>query len=145
MSPLKNIATYILLWVYALSFGHQIIPHHHYDKEDHIYLTGADNHKAEGHNHVQHENHFDEGFINYLACILAHHSHNPATECEYADGFGNHKKGFVSDNLLAAISIRAFVLEPLLPEQNKWKPKFSQKRIQNLCFGQIETRGSPLV
>lgn len=147
MLALKNITAYILLWVYAISFGHQVLPHHHHDTgaDHHTHITGADKHDAEDHNHVPHENHFDEGFIDYLACILASHQHNPATECEYANSIRDQKTGSNVDYRLVAVSTCFSVVEPLVLEKAEWKPNVNLKLLQNPCFCQIETRGPPLV
>mgnify|MGYP000650090300 CR=1 FL=1 len=93
MLNLKHIASYFLLLVYGVSFGHQIIPHHHHEEnQDHQ----SESHKhcaveVETHSHVAHDDHFDEGFIDYLACVFGNHEHNPSRECEIVEGPNDQK------------------------------------------------------
>ncbi len=86
MVSLKHIASYFLLFVYSISFGHQIIPHHHHTESENHENEHVEAHhcvaESEAHDHVAHENHFHEGLLDYIGCILGGHEHNPATECE---------------------------------------------------------------
>jgi hypothetical protein len=93
---LKHIAAYFLLLVYGVSFGHQILPHHHHDIDEahNHHHIGIHDHcvaEKETHVHVAQENHFDEGIMDYLACILSNHKHNPTTECELIVGVNDQK------------------------------------------------------
>lgn len=96
MFSLKHIGAYFLLLVYSVSFGHQIIPHHHHEiTDDHEHLA-AEKHEhciAEEatHNHVAHEDHFDEGIFDYLACVLGNHEHNSTSECEFLEVTSDQK------------------------------------------------------
>lgn len=131
-----------------MSFGHQIIPHHHHqvDEDHNHHLVGAHNHcvtEAETHNHVAHEDHFDEGLIDYLACVLGNHEHNSSSECEFievstdqknngntantAAGFGVEQTSFYGDVLQSQspIRIRSFCIaykDPLAENRAKRGP-----------------------
>jgi hypothetical protein len=88
---LKHIGAYFLLLVYSVSFGHQIIPHHHHDEasdEHNHQLVGTHDHcvaEEKTHNHVAHEDHFDDGIFDYIACVLGNHEHNSSSECEFLE------------------------------------------------------------
>ncbi len=110
MFSLKHIAAYFLLLVYSVSFGHQIIPHHHHENsENHSHhLEGAHDHcvtEEETHNHVAHEDHFDEGLIDYLGCVLGSHEHNSATEYEFIEGDQKNRENTTnSDQFIAVLT-----------------------------------------
>ena len=87
MDILKHILSYVLLLVYGVSFGHQLIPHHHHEINTQLnhHHSGVHNHcidDKETHQHVEHGDHFDEGVIDLLACILGEHEHNPEGDGE---------------------------------------------------------------
>jgi hypothetical protein len=100
---LKHIGAYFLLLVYSVSFGHQIIPHHHHEASDehNHHLVGTHDHcvaEEETHNHVAHNDHFDEGFIDYLGCVLGNHEHNSSTECEFFELVSDQKNNTKTSN-----------------------------------------------
>jgi hypothetical protein len=110
---LKHIGAYFLLLVYSVSFAHQIIPHHHHennDEHEHHLVEIHDHCVAEEvtHNHVAHEDHFDEGLIDYLACVLGNHEHNSATECEFLEASNAQKKTGKSSKVAASNTLIAF-------------------------------------
>lgn len=103
MFSLKHIGAYFLLLVYSVSFGHQIIPHHHHEISDehNHHLVSTHDHclaEKERHDHVAHDNHFDEGLIDYLGCVLGNHEHNPSTGCEFFELASDQKNNSITSD-----------------------------------------------
>jgi len=78
--------SYFILAAYAVVFGYQIIPHHHHD------LNAYHNHHSSGlmdhcvteketHQHIAHDQHFDEGIWDYIGCLIGHQEHQPLEGC----------------------------------------------------------------
>lgn len=66
--------------VYTISFGHSIVPKHHHINEigEHTEEAhcGSD---AVDHEHISHNDHFDEGFWDFLGCLIENlHQELPA-------------------------------------------------------------------
>jgi len=60
-----------MLLIYSISFGHTLVPEHSHglnphssDKESHC----VDHH--DDHSHIAHNNHFDDGLLDYLGCLV---------------------------------------------------------------------------
>jgi len=118
-----------MLLIYAVSFGHQIIPHHHHAINSNHNHTNANTHnhcitEKDSHSHVAHNDHFDEGVIDYLACVLGNHEDHPKDECvvlntpndqkNNAKNPTNLKEGlFFSVNQLAAYKTETILIFPL--------------------------------
>jgi hypothetical protein len=76
----KNILAGFLLMVYAISFGHSVIPQHHHNNEfgEHVEETHCES-EENGHEHISHDDHFDEGFWDFLGCLIENlHQELPA-------------------------------------------------------------------
>jgi len=60
-----------LLMVYAISFGHSIIPQHHHNSElgEHTEEMHCES-NVNDHQHISHDDHFDEGFWDFLGCLI---------------------------------------------------------------------------
>jgi len=87
---LKHFGAYFLLFVYSVTFGHQVLPHHHHDNSGDNQHQNTEEHNhclddEKTHNHVAHDDHFDEGLIDYFACVLGSHEHNSTTECKVVE------------------------------------------------------------
>ena len=87
MSGTKNILSVFLLTVYFISFGHNVIPHHHHSEfEENCQYSSAkktDCHEQESeHAHFNHNNHLDEGILAFLSCLLSSVEHH--SDCEVA-------------------------------------------------------------
>lgn len=142
MSTKNAIWSYCLLLVYALVFGHQVVPHHHHD------LNNFHNHHASGeldhciseketHQHISHQEHFDEGILDYIACLIGQAEHNPLTDCECEVVFDNrfstdqNTKTVSHDTLLSGV----YATEVLADSQRVNSPDFevevSEKRIEH--------------
>jgi hypothetical protein len=119
---------YFFLLVYGVSFGHQIIPHHHHEAiANHEHLAvNQHNHchsEKESHNHVEHNDHFDDGIIDYLGCVLGGHEHNPSSECELLLGLTDQKSNTKTqnstvDNIVNSVTIVAVNLLPKKEDNN---------------------------
>ncbi|MFT5818818.1 MAG: hypothetical protein ACI8ZM_000039 [Crocinitomix sp.] len=130
---LKHIGAYFLLLVYSVSFGHQIIPHHHHQNSEYHNpdLVGTHDHcvaEEETHNHVAHEDHFDEGIFDYLACVLGSHEHNSPTDCELIEVSNDQKNNGKTSNKAADFGIdHASLYGDILQSQ-------TPTRILSLCI-----------
>lgn len=80
MLKFKNILASFLLMVYAISFGHSVIPQHHHLNEngEHIEAVHCDAAHT-SHSHIAHDNHVDEGIWDFLGCLIENlHQELPA-------------------------------------------------------------------
>lgn len=89
----RTIISMILILTYTVGFAHNLIPHctdnHpnavHLETHNHAHhIHASDDHSAEGHSHVEHGDHFDDGFLNYLVCLfegIQHHDSGCDVEC----------------------------------------------------------------
>jgi len=127
-----------------MSLGHSFIPHHHHEKDvDH-------HHHHEGHSddvnhhHVKHGDHFDEGLIDYLACIFGEHQHSE-TPCDFSENYTSQKQTN-SQNILVI-----FVLEKELSSainsisKSSVSLRFIEDSRQNLFINKSGKRGPPTV
>ena len=115
MLSLKHIGAYFLLFVYSLAFGHQILPHHHHeDSSDHNHCVT----EKEAHNHVAHEDHFDEGLLDYLACVLGSHEHNSTKEYAVFELVRNQKNKGKTTQTVAEDELRVSVFNRDLTTSN---------------------------
>ena len=96
---------FFLLFVYSISFGHQVISHHHHDNEGHNHNNLKEHHHClkdnTKHQHVAHKDHFDEGIFDFIACVLGNHSHESHENCydnyvlnDQKTGKSSYKKEF---------------------------------------------------
>lgn len=76
MLSVKNILAGLLLMVYAISFGHSVIPQHHHLNEhgEHVEDTHCES-ETPDHQHISHDDHFDEGILDFLGCLIEHLHH----------------------------------------------------------------------
>lgn len=80
MLSLKNILAGFLLMVYGISFGHSIVPQHHHTGEsgEHVEEIHCESDTID-HQHISHDDHFDEGFWDFLGCLIENlHQELPA-------------------------------------------------------------------
>lgn len=89
----RTIISLILTFSYAVGFAHNLIPHHSDVHEFGNHAEVAHNHAhhvhddlnslEEGHSHVVHGDHFDEGLLDYLICLFegVHHHHSCDAQC----------------------------------------------------------------
>ena len=66
---LKNIIAILVLCVYSVAFGHQVIPHQHNQQSNAVACLQDQN---PDHGHISHFNHYDDGLMDFLACIFSH-------------------------------------------------------------------------
>ena len=72
-----------LVFTYTLSFAHSLIPHcsephqHENDANTHHHHSHEQEGAHEGHDHIQHLDHFDEGLYDLLICFLSDLDHEP--------------------------------------------------------------------
>lgn len=87
MRLLKTIISITLLLTYVLGFGHSLTPHceincNGLNEEKHLHehhQHDGDDHLNSEHDHVEHGDHFDEGWVDYLVCLFSdveHHGSN---------------------------------------------------------------------
>lgn len=152
MQKLNVILTYLLLLVYGVSFGHQVLPHHHHEIDEHHnhHSVGTHDHcidekETHGHDHVAHEDHFDEGVIDFLACILGNHEHTPAGDCELTDA-PNQQKNTVKDQekTTATLVENPCVLEFISLEPQTEKSLFRSNFRSHFLAESISLRGPPM-
>lgn len=88
MKALKPIISITLLFAYLLSFGHTLTPHcesncdgaevtNHVHQHEHHH--GIEETNLEHDDHVAHGDHYDEGWIDYLACLFSDVEHHDNT------------------------------------------------------------------
>lgn len=103
---LKAILSVFTLFAYFLSLGHSLIPHHHHNAETphhhHHSDEHADEHDTHDHDHVAHENHFDDGIIDYLACVLGEHEHQDSN-CDLVKENREQKQNENQDNAVKSV------------------------------------------
>lgn len=83
----KTIISIFLLFTYSLGFAHSIIPHcsgvseagEHTATHEHHEHGVTENH-LDKHNHVTHNEHFDDGFIEFITCLI-HEAESHETGC----------------------------------------------------------------
>ena len=86
MNVLKSSISITLLFAYVLGFGHSLTPHceincdgleeskHEHDHDHHQH--DADEKMVEEHDHVDHGDHFDEDWMDYLVCLFSDIEHH---------------------------------------------------------------------
>lgn len=79
MSNYRNTIAFLFLWVYGVAFGHQLIPHTHLDQIQ-AYNQNHCVDEVASHDHVSHDEHFDEGWIGYLSCLLSNHNNHSSSQ-----------------------------------------------------------------
>ena len=90
----KTIISLVLILSYTVGFAHNFIPHcsdvhtgENHSKVEHNHEHhNHDGHDSliKDHSHVEHGDHFDEGLIDYLVCLLEgvqHHDHSCDAQC----------------------------------------------------------------
>ena len=90
----KTIISLVLILSYTVGFAHNFIPHcsdvhtgENHSKVEHNHEHHShDGHDSliKDHSHVEHGDHFDEGLIDYLVCLLEgvqHHDHSCDAQC----------------------------------------------------------------
>lgn len=80
MKMRNSLISFLLIFAYSIGFAHELIPHYHV--EDGFSLRK----NAEMHHHVaqedrdlddiSHNDHLDDGFLDYLVCIVSHADHS---------------------------------------------------------------------
>ena len=80
----KIIISLTLLFTYSLGFVHNLVPHcssisSHESHSSHQHHSHDEPHE-ENHIHVLHENHVDEGILDYILCVV-NESANEGNEC----------------------------------------------------------------
>jgi len=71
----KIVISFFLLLTYSLGFAYNLVPHysdfgidnHHAIQHYHVHASKQD--KNPKHEHITHNNHFDEGIYNYIVCL----------------------------------------------------------------------------
>ena len=125
----KIIISIILLLTYSLGFAHNFIPHHHdAETEIHEHSHENDGHKHhhhaseekshEGHEHISHGDHYDEGLYDLLICFL-HDANHHEDECDnhfYIAPKPNNTLSNKSQQLKLVATLFALTTEVELPE-----------------------------
>lgn len=76
----KIIASLFLLFTYLIGFTHNVIPHcHHNADANHTHLEHHEHHTGshdQGNDrHVSHNDHLDEGVLDFIICLLSETEH----------------------------------------------------------------------
>ena len=115
MQVIRSVISLFLLLVYSISFAHDLIPHCHFDKmSEHIVAEQGESHhhhehhtheadEETDHEHITHQNHLDDGLLDYVICLLSELEH----PSEYAH---RHYAPVISnDNFLKGLDKPKFV------------------------------------
>ncbi|MFD1551566.1 hypothetical protein DNU06_03325 [Putridiphycobacter roseus] len=71
MLKLKQLWSFFFLLVYSVSFGHAIIPSHKHLNSDGTHPpTHCETESDKDHDHIVHDNHVDEGIVDFLGCLI---------------------------------------------------------------------------
>lgn len=147
---MRNIIwSYFLLVAYALVFGHQIIPHHHHDQNNYHtqHVNGEMDHcvsEKETHHHIAHKNHFDEGIIGYISCLVGQGEQLPQTECQWENivdtrsETDQNKKNAANDVLMGE-----FLSQEELADSHQVEPLRVDEKTTNQVVDHGVNRGPP--
>ncbi|WP_157454116.1 hypothetical protein [Crocinitomix catalasitica] len=105
---------------YFVSFGHNIIPHHHHVESEEncqyemtkISACSADNSE---HDHISHDNHIDEGLMEYLSCLLSNVDHNTSCEIPFVSRTLKLKKQQIEVDIIADFDLPKFEITTTTP------------------------------
>lgn len=154
----KSIISLILICSYSLGFAHNLIPHcnsvHGYEEHDEVITHHSHSHhfhdddssQNRDHNHLVHEDHFDNNYFDYLACLLEefHHSDNSCNIDHYtytAESKVYIDKVLKSTDLQSSLNYISFII----PESSgKPYANYLIFGISNPGIAQYPDRGPPI-
>lgn len=120
----KIIISFFLLFVYSISFAHSLTFHEHGFYAEHQYefsesIEASHSHEYQYHhthtldkekvstNHIQHNDHCDEGVLDLISCVLADlpaHNHNH-TDCEFDEYNSSEAKRLSNKNTVHPVLV----------------------------------------
>ncbi len=125
-----------------MSLGHSFIPHHHHSVEVEHHHHSADE-TSSAHDHIAHDGHFDENFVDYLACVFGDHQHESNEPCIYFEEI-NVSKNKIStdkDNSTNVVVVPGIIFNFHHSKKHKYYCFFSTKH--SVLVSAIGKRGPP--
>jgi hypothetical protein len=120
MNFLKPFISLLLLLTYSFGFAHNLVPHcTDFTNENH---TASHNHHTteadDEHSHITHNDHFDEGFYDYLVCLV-HETETPESECseEHCFTINNNPNFLKTANKLHTTIVLFAVFQPIVQNE----------------------------
>lgn len=159
MQTLKPILSVFLLLTYFVGIGHEFLPHSHADEVgshqakvehgvDHGHHHSHHHHDDgdhEDHSHVVHQDHFDDGLLDLLICILSETDHTDADEHYVLPSEANQtrSKGFEKAKFVAVLV--SFVSFIEASEKGELKPDFCKVELASVQISTSPLRGPPSI
>ena len=118
MNHKKLAISLFLMFAYAIGFTHNVIPHCHHQAADnqhehtehHQHLSAGDDHNNEG--HVAHNEHLDEGVMDFIICLLSETEHPSPSgdESFYFSAEETPRTSSLNINVLPSLAIEASMI-----------------------------------
>ena len=121
MLSAKNILAGLLLMVYTISFGHSVIPQHHHINAngEHVEEMHCDS-DEDSHQHIQHDNHLDEGIWDFLGCLIENLHQELPSDHHSCEAISIATEKVQSDRVLVkSIAIHTLKIESASTQQNQ--------------------------
>jgi hypothetical protein len=117
MKMRASLISFLLIFAYSIGFAHELIPHYHV--EDGFFVVK----NSELHHHVapedrdlddiSHNDHLDDGFLDYLVCIVSHADHSAHDNVEFVhQGVDLSIDKFISADYISLISLNEKIHVP---------------------------------
>ncbi|PCI99590.1 MAG: hypothetical protein COB15_03775 [Flavobacteriales bacterium] len=152
----KVFISIILLLTYSLGFAHNFIPHHHdveTEVHEHSHENDGHNHhhhgseekSHEGHQHISHGDHYDEGLYDLIICFLhdANHHNNECDNHYFIPAKSNNSLSSKSQQLKLVATLLALTIEVEQPELTTYFNVNSTTYYQSHSIENSPLRGPP--
>lgn len=139
-----------LLLTYSIGFAHNLAPHcgdFSGDMEIHTHQHCDKSETISNHNHVDHNDHYDDGIFDYLACLI-HETENHETECaiEHCFTISNNSTSVKKINKLYIAIVFTSFIQPII--HSKTIGYYSKNKQRNYSSPPLEDsylRGPPFI
>ncbi len=120
----KTIISLLLLLTYSFGFAHNLVPHcgefanENYNEIQHYHHHKGGQDKNPEHQHIQHNDHADEGIYDFIVC-LANETDDSGTECtiEHCFTFNSTDTSLKNISKLQTAIILFAVLQPIIQKE----------------------------